>query len=616
MYTRWGRDVGDMPLDDYPRPQLRRPDWLNLNGYWSYAVTSLRDSLPASWAGRIKVPFCIESALSEVQRRIEPDERLWYRRTFALRPDTKQRYLLHFGAVDYACTIWVNGGLVGSHTGGFDPFSFDITDFLLDGDNEVVLAVADATSRSDQLRGKQHLTPQQIWYTPVTGIWQTVWLEWVPGEAHIDEVRLQPNETCDGVHVTVFTNRPSRDPALAALITVSLRGQTLQRTLVPLERRIFLPLADPELWSPEQPTLYDVEVQLVRTENPLPESNEDRRPAQLRRRVPLRGATEAGLYDDIKDSDHQQIDRVQCYFGLRRIEVLPHPESGHPLLYLNNTPRFHLGTLDQGWWPDGLHTPPSDEAMQYELEFLKAAGFNTLRKHIKIEPARYYYHCDRLGVLVWQDIPTGFLPAQFVAPNDEDEGQRSSRSTIQFETELQRFVTSLRGFPSIVMWVLHNEGWGQFDTARLCDRIRSLDSSSLVNATSGWLDVGAGDVIDIHDYDPEPAPAEADGRRALVIGEYGGIGWPVADHLWDPNTNNWGYQTLEENTEVQAAYARANAAIIEHATHAGLAAAIYTQTSDVEGEVNGLLTYDREVEKFPRAWLFDQHAPLTQRGEE
>ena len=316
-------------------------------------------------------------------------------------------------------------------------------------------------------------------------------------------------------------------------------------------------------------------------------------------------------YQNAQISSAEPIDEVSSYFGLRKIEVQKHPSTGHPAFCLNDKPIFQLGTLDQGWWPDGLHTPPSDEAMVYEIEFLKAAGFNTLRKHIKVEPARYYYHCDRLGILVWQDIPSGFLPAQFVAPNDEGDGKRSHKATQAFETQMQEIVHTLQPFPSIVMWVLHNEGWGQFDTQRLTDRIKSLHPNTWLNSTSGWLDVGVGDVIDRHDYEPQPTAPAPDGKRVAVIGEYGGVGWPISDHLWDNESDNWGYQTLKNAEEVQLAYKVVTQQIIQHAQNVGLGGAIYTQTTDVEGEVNGLITYDREVEKFPREWLADLHRVLT-----
>ena len=615
MLTRWGRDiVRDAVLDDYPRPQMARASWTNLNGVWQYAITPRNAPQPHAWDDEILVPFCVESPLSGVGRTVSPLDRLWYRRVFAIRDSARladQRTLLHFGAVDYECAIWINGGLAGAHTGGFDPFTLDITEYVRPGDNEIIVGVTDPTSSDDQPRGKQHLKPQGIWYTPVTGIWQTVWLEQVPIRAHIEELNIAPTDDCDGIVFTGYLHRPSRDPELALRLTVRLGDKVVAELTVRPDRAVTVPIADPVLWTPDSPTLYDVEVALLRVPNPLPEDNDQQAVARLLRNVPLRGETEAARYADADITSAEEIDRVTGYFGLRRIELGPHPAGGHPTLLLNGAPVFHLGPLDQGWWPDGLHTPPADAAMIYEIEYLKAAGFNTLRKHIKVEPARYYYHCDRLGILVWQDMPSGFLPAQFVAPNDEGEALRSSRATEAYEIELQRIINRLKVHPCIVIWVLHNEGWGQFDTERLTDRIRGLDPTRLVNAASGWRDMGAGDLIDRHDYRADPTAPEADGQRALVVGEYGGVGWPVKDHLWNPEMRNWGYQTFHSAHEVKDAYRKATDAIIEMHTVQGLSGAIYTQTTDVEGEINGLITYDREVEKYPPEWLAEVHAPLT-----
>ncbi len=615
MLTRWGKSLQADPssvLDDYPRPQMVRDQWTNLNGTWQYAITERNAPQPDIWEGKILVPFCVESPLSGVQRSVAPTERLWYQRRFNL-DTTDDRTLLHFGAVDYECAIWINGGLAGAHTGGFDPFTLDITGFVRAGENEIVVGVTDPTSSEDQPRGKQHLKPQGIWYTAVTGIWQTVWLEQVPVRAHIEELCITPNSACDGIEFTAFLHRPSRDPELAVRLSIRLGEELISETTLRPDRRNQVTIDDPQLWSPHTPTLYDVEVSLVRISNPLPDDNDREAVAQLLRHVPLRGETESDLYASADLEGADVVDRVRGYFGLRRIELGPHPHGAHPTLLLNGEALFHLGPLDQGWWPDGLHTPPADEAMVYEIEYLKAAGFNTLRKHIKVEPARYYYHCDRLGILVWQDMPSGFLPAQFTAPNDEGEALRSSRATEAYELDLQRMIQRLKVHPSIVVWVLHNEGWGQFDTRRLTERIQSLDSTRLVNSVSGWLDTGAGDMIDKHDYRESPSPPAPDGKRALVVGEYGGVGWPLESHLWNPEIRNWGYQTFHSEQEAQAAYQKVTDAIVSMFTEQGLSGAIYTQTSDVEGEINGLITYDREVEKFPAEWLAAVHSPLTGR---
>ncbi len=556
------------------------------------------------------MPFCVESALSGVTRRVEPNERLWYQRVFTLE-SCAPRTLLHFGAVDYHAAVWINDAFVASHSGGFDPFTLDISEYVAEGENTVCVAVDDPTSAEDQPRGKQQLKPGGIWYTPVTGIWQTVWLEQVPRDNHITEVRIAPNVTDASVAVEVLLARSTRDARLAVNLRVR-RGERIVATLTGRPDRVIrVPIDAPELWSPTNPTLYDLDVELVRVPNPLPAQNEHRATASLLREVPLRGATEASLYLNAGPPE-AVLDSVRSYFGMRSIAVGPHPGSEAPTLLLNGEPVFHLATLDQGWWPDGLHTPPADAAMIYEIEFLKAAGFNAVRKHIKVEPARYYHHCDRLGLLVWQDMPSGFLPGQFVAPNDEGEAIRASVSTENYELELQRMINRLRNHPSIVLWVLHNEGWGQFDTARLAQRIAAMDPTRPVNAASGWLDRPAGHLVDRHDYEPEPNPPAADGRRARVIGEYGGIGWPIEGHLWNPAMRNWGYQTFHSEAELKSAYARTTAAIVRAFREHDLCAAVYTQTTDVEGEVNGLVTYDRRVEKLSREWLAEIHRPLHQ----
>ncbi|XOV82724.1 MAG: glycoside hydrolase family 2 protein [bacterium] len=614
MITRWGQQLLEASeiLADYPRPHMRRRSWVNLNGLWQYAVAPVSSGLPSTWAGEIRVPFCIESLLSGVQQRITGQQRLWYRRQLEV-ADNTARTLLHFGAVDYDCSVWVNGGLVGGHVGGSTSFSLDISDYLTKGMNELVIAVADPTSASDQPRGKQHLNPSGIWYTPVSGIWQTVWMEQVPRAHHIDALKVTPTRKCDAVEVIAYLYRPSRDPSLAVELTISLDNKVVNRTIGRANRKILLTVPDAQLWSPQHPILYDLNVRLIRVTDPLPARNDQQQPAQLIRQTPLRGSLEAALYGTAQATG-EVIDEVDSYFGLRHITVGPHPSTGEPTLLLNSEPVFQLGTLDQGWWPDGLLTPPGDEAILFELRYLKSAGFNTVRKHIKIESARYYYHCDRLGLLVWQDMPSGFIPSQFVAPNDEDEDQRSPRSALQFTHELQEMIVQLAHHPSIVMWVLHNEGWGQFDTLRLTQLIQGLDDTRIINASSGWLDLNAGDVIDKHDYAAQPSPPEPDGRRALVVGEYGGVGWPVTGHLWNPEMRNWGYQTFHSAQEAQQAYLKATNAILHMRAGNGLSGAIYTQTSDVEGEVNGLLTYDRAVEKFDPDWLLQVHTPGADSG--
>ncbi len=622
MTTPWGDGVNaGNAWREYPRPLLVRAAWTNLNGHWQYAIAPRSAPQPAQWDGQILVPYCVESSLSGVARRVGSDERLWYRRNFVV-ADVAQRTLLHFGAVDHVASLWVNGAWVGSHSGGFDAFSFDVTEFLHTGDNSLVLAVDDPGNDEEQPRGKQHRRPSGIWYTPVTGIWQTVWLEQLPRANHITEVRCIPSVKSEGgrnagpatVDVEVLLARPTRDATLAVAISVQFDGVEIARRLAPPDRRVQLRIDAPVLWSPAHPALYDVEVALVRIGDPWAADRVQSADAGASSRPRLRGAGEAARYASAQRTADAPLDVVRSYFGVRSITVAVHPAAGVPTLLLNGEPLFQLGTLDQGWWPDGLHTPPSDAAIEWELRFLKAAGFNTVRKHIKVEPARWYWHCDRLGLLVWQDMPSGFLPAQFVAPDDEGEALRSSASTAAYEGELTRMLHALRGHPSIVTWVLHNEGWGQFESERLTAWIHGKDPSRPVNSCSGWLDIGAGDIVDRHDYDPEPRGPAQDGRRAAVIGEYGGIGWPREGNLWNPEMRNWGYQTFHDEATARAAYERATHAIDRARRADGVCAAIYTQTSDVEGEVNGLLTYDRRVAKFPADWLARIHAPMFDDG--
>ncbi len=604
MLTSWGETPPDVPWPEYPRPQMVRSGWVNLNGTWQYAIRPRAAAAPTAWDGDILVPFAPESPLSGVERGVSPEERLWYRRSLTLTP-SNTRTLLHFGAVDYSCALWVNGAWVGAHSGGFDPFQFDVTDYLVEGVNELLLACDDPGSSGEQPRGKQHLRPSGIWYTPVSGIWQTVWLEHVPLENHVQEVRIQPAADLRSISVAVLLGRPTRRATLAVRLTVLDADRQVVSVIARPDRTVSLDVAGLAHWSPGNPTLHGLRVELVEIDDPLPPDDD----AQLTRATPLRGATEASLFAQATVTGPTG-DSVECYFALRLVSV-GRDARDRAVLQLNGEPTFHLGTLDQGWWPDGLLTPPADAAIVHELEYLKGAGFNTIRKHIKIEPARYYYHCDRLGLLVWQDMPSGFLPAQFVAPNDEGETLRSAPAMEQHELELARMVNRLSCHPSIVMWVISNEGWGQYASARLAAAVKALDPDRLVNAHSGWIDTGAGDVIDVHDYRRalDDIRLPADGRVA-VLGEYGGIGWPLPEHLWKPEIRNWGYQTYSDADAVLTAYLEKTREVIRLRDTLGICGAIYTQTCDVEGEVNGLLTYDRRVEKLDRDWLRSVHAEL------
>ncbi len=548
LMTRWAKDVRpDNVWPEYPRPQMVRQEWQNLNGLWEYSVApAAQAEAPGAYDGAILVPFCIESALSGVKRSVRDDEALWYRRTFETPGAWNgQRVLLHFGAVDWSAEVWVNGKRAGGHRGGYDPFSLDITELLTaKGAQTLVVRVTDPTDSSWQPRGKQVRDPRGIWYTAVTGIWQTVWLEPVP-TAHIRSLRITPD--VDRSEVTV-----AADVAGGGTLRVDVlegerevaRGEASTGTAVKIA------ISGAKLWSPDSPHLYGLRVRLT-------------------------------------DGD-TELDAVRSYFGMRKIAL--GASGGHTRILLNGEPVFQYGPLDQGWWPDGLYTPATDEALRYDLEVLTRLGMNMLRKHVKVEPARLYYHCDVLGLLVWQDMPSGDA---YIGDRDPDIA-RSRESGENFERELKAMIDHLRNHPSIILWVVYNEGWGQWDTPRVTEWVRQYDPTRLVNSASGWTDRGVGDVIDVHVY-PGPGMRPPEARRASVLGEFGGLGWPVEGRLWQ-NKENWGYRTYTSQAELQRHYEEVVSGLVPLIAQ-GLSAAVYTQTSDVEGEVNGLMTYDREILK-------------------
>jgi hypothetical protein len=567
LLTRWAREVSPQnALPEYPRPTMVRRDWLNLNGLWQYAILDKAAPRPATWDGEILVPYPVESALSGVLKRVSESQRLWYRRAFTVPAGWQgKQLLLHFGAVDWEATVWVNGREVGSHRGGYDSFSLDITAALqAAGEQEIVVAVWDPTDAGYQPRGKQIRNPHGIWYTPTTGIWQTAWIEPV-SPSHIRTLRITPN--LDEASVTVQAHALSTGGKPTFKVELldgeqvvregSLETMITTRSIPPqIAPRITLPVPNPKPWSPESPFLYGLRISLW--------------------------------------ENGQPVDRLESYFGLRKI-ALGKDADGILRLMLNNQPRFQFGPLDQGFWPDGLYTAPTDAALRYDIEMTKAFGMNLARKHVKIEPERWYYWCDKLGLLVWQDMPSG---DQYIGGRDPDI-TRSAESARNFETELQALVEGRFNHPCIVMWVPYNEGWGQWDTCRIVDLIKSWDPTRLVNNASGWTDRRCGDVHDIHAY-PGPAVPRLEERRAVVLGEFGGLGMPVQGHTWQ-DEKNWGYVSYKSTEDLTDAYLGLLEKLHPMTGVSGLAAAVYTQTTDVEIEVNGLMTYDRALVKMDQA---------------
>ena len=566
LMTQWAKEVSpDNVHPEYPRPQMVRKNWQNLNGLWEYAIRPKAESQPQDFDGKILVPFPVESALSGVMKRVGGENRLWYRRTFNIPGKWKQkRILLHFGAVDWETTVWVNGRQVGTHRGGYDPFTFDITDALNEtGAQGIVLSVWDPIDAGSQPRGKQVRKPRGIWYTPTTGIWQTVWLEPVD-KVYIKSLNIVPDIDNQQVYVTAVCS----DAPAGYKIRVTARsreaGLTGTEAIGEIGQKVVVPIKDPKLWSPDSPFLYDLKVMI--------------------------GARTASVSSPGRSTEQfAVVDQVVSYFGMRKIS-LGKDKNGITRIFLNNEPLFQYGPLDQGFWPDGLYTAPTDKALCYDIKVLKKLGCNMMRKHVKVEPARFYYWCDKLGLLVWQDMPNGDKHAGRKDPDIT----RSKESAEQFEKELKALVDAHRNHPCIVMWVPFNEGWGQYDTPRIVELIKKWDPTRLVNNASGWADRGVGDVHDDHKY-PGPTAPKNEEKRAAVLGEFGGLGLPVKGHTWQ-DEKNWGYRKFETRQELTDTYLDLLSKL-RPLIEGGLSAAVYTQTTDVEIEVNGLMTYDRAMIK-------------------
>ena len=554
--TAWSEEIDPQNvLPEYPRPQMVRSEWKNLNGLWNYAIRPLGEQ-PAAFDGEILVPFAVESSLSGVGERLGLKNELWYERTFEISPKWNgKRILLHFGAVDWKADVWVNGISVGSHTGGYTPFSFDITAALAKGENTLRVRVWDPTDEGYQPRGKQVNNPNGIWYTPVSGIWQTVWLEAVP-QQYIREVRTTPDldRKTFRVEVPVCNAQPGDlvevtlyDGGAEVASARALNGATVELTL-----------ADPKCWSPDSPFLYDMKVALLR--------------------------------------NGRRIDAVESYAAMRKFSTL-RDKNGIVRLALNNKPLFQFGPLDQGWWPDGLYTAPTDEALAFDVIKTKELGYNMIRKHVKVEPARWYYHCDKAGMIVWQDMPNGDQGPQWQMHSyfTGEERHRSAESEACYRKEWKEIIDYLYSFPSIGVWVPFNEAWGQFKGPEIAEWTKAYDPSRLVNPASGGNHYLTGDILDLHHY-PQPKMTLLDTNRATVLGEYGGIGLVIPDHVWVKNRDNWGYTRFNSPKEVTDEYARYADELLR-LIGCGFAAAVYTQTTDVEVEVNGLMTYDRKVVK-------------------
>jgi hypothetical protein len=610
LATRWTDKVTPASAaGEYPRPTMVRKDWLSLNGLWDHAIVPRESPRPERWDGPILVPFPVESPLSGVMKPVGPHQALWYRRTFEVpaawagrreispsRPDLgRPRVLLHFDAVDWETEVFLDGARIGEHRGGYDRFGFDITEALAKAGgatpghaHELCVRVWDPTDSGSQPRGKQSLRPGGIWYTPSTGIWRTVWMEPVPA-ASIRSIEAIPDLDRREVRLRIATEgtetvgrgwpfRGSGPIVRARVASASLRGE--RRAVEPFEgsappgEEIVLRPSEVLPWSPGEPWLYDLEVEIL---------GEDFRGSRIPRRPTL--------------------DSVTGYFGLRQVFIGRDP-NGIARIFLNGRPLFLLGPLDQGFWPDGLYAAPSDEALRYDVELTLRCGFNLARKHVKVEPERWYWWCDRLGLAVWQDMPSG--AGQVAWPQDGVEIERSPESAAQYDRELEAMVTGLRGHPSILAWIPFNEGWGQFDTVRTVERVRALDPARLVIAASGGNDFGAGDVHDIHVYrGPAAPPAETD--RAAVLGEFGGIGLAVKDHMY--TERSWGYSAIDSPEKLADAYLGLIRDLAPLAS-SRLSAAVYTQTTDLEAESNGLVTYDREVPKLDLGRVRDANLAL------
>ncbi len=549
ILTKWAGEVDPLkPWLKYPRPDLVRSSWMSLNGLWDYSITQ-KGLKPEKWDGSILVPYPVESALSGVKKKVSETENLWYKRTFRIPNVWKKKHiLLNFEACDWETTVWIDGNEVGSHRGGYDPFTFDITKSLADKKlHELTVCVWDPTDKGTQPRGKQVQSPGSIWYTSTTGIWQTVWIEPV-NESYISSFRTVTD--ADKGTITFKADVINADSG-TLILKIKKERKIIAKATGKSNNEIILQIKDPVLWSPDNPFLYDISIEL--------------------------------------ENNNKIADKIESYTGIRKISI-GKTDDGFTRMLLNNKFVYQNGPLDQGFWPDGIYTPPTEDAMINDLRMIKKMGFNMLRKHVKVENRLFYYWCDKLGILVWQDMPSGDESIWGNLPDIH----KSKEAIAQYEFEFKRMIETKFNHPSIIMWIPFNEGWGQFETGRITQLIADYDPTRLVNSASGWTDRGTGNISDIHHY-PEPAVQPAEEKRAIVLGEFGGLGLPLQGHTWEQK--NWGYRNMADTLQLLSKYESYYDMIHRFVKENGLSATVYTQTTDVETETNGLMTYDRKVNK-------------------